>query len=196
MNRTWVALFFGVLLWSGLSPHDYLTWFLEVLPALIGFVLLAATRRSFPLTPLAYWLILFECLVLMVGGHYTYAHVPVFEWINGYFDHGRNNFDKFAHFFQGFVPAIAVREVLLRFSAVNGRGWLFFLVSCVCLAVSAFYEMIEWWVAVVAGGSSEAFLGTQGYAWDTQSDMALALLGSMLAQLGLRRLHDAQLARL
>lgn len=196
MNKLWVALFVGVLLWSGISPHDYPTWVLEVLPAVIGFGLLAATRRRFPLTPLAYWLILFECLVLMVGGHYTYAHVPVFDWINDTFQHGRNNFDKFAHFFQGFVPAIATREVLVRFSVVNGQGWLFFLVSCVCLAVSAFYELIEWWVALSVGGTSEAFLGTQGYAWDTQSDMALALLGAMLAQVMLGRKHDAQIGQI
>jgi len=196
MSKTWVAVFTGVLVWSAIRPYDYPTWVLEVLPALIGFALMIATRRTFPLTPLTYHLILLECVILMIGGHYTYARVPVFDWLNHYFDHGRNNYDKVAHFFQGFVPAVVAREILLRLSVINGRGWLFFLVSCVCLAISALYELLEWWVALLAEAASQAFLGTQGYVWDTQSDMALALLGAIVAQLMLRRWHDAQIGRL
>jgi putative membrane protein len=132
----------------------------------------------------------------MIGGHYTYAHVPAFDWLRDYFDHGRNNYDKLAHFFQGFVPAIAVREILIRFSVVNSRYWLAFLVASVCLAISAFYELIEWWVALMSTRAAEAFLGTQGYQWDTQSDMALALLGAIVAMGFLNRVHDVQIGRL
>ena len=192
----WTGLFLVPFVWSAIAPHDYLTWFLEVLPAIVAFCLLAATRRQFPLTPLCYWLILMECIILMIGGHYTYAHVPAFDWVRDYFHQSRNNFDKLAHFTQGFVPAIAAREVLIRFSVVQSRHWLVFLVTCVCLAISAFYELIEWWVALVSKQAAEAFLGAQGYEWDTQSDMAFALVGALVALAWLSRVHDAQIARL
>jgi putative membrane protein len=189
----WLTLFFGVLAWSAWKPHDFPTWWLEVIPALVALVLLAVTRRRFPLTPLAYWLILGHAIILMVGGHYTYAEVPAGDWLRDLVGGARNNYDKLGHFAQGFVPAIVVREVLVRNRVVGRRGWLGVLVVCVCLAFSAFYELIEWWVAIFSGEGAEAFLGTQGYVWDTQSDMFLAAVGAVLAILLLSRLHDRQL---
>ncbi len=192
----WATVFGLVLLWSAIDPYDRLTWWLEVAPALVAAAVLLATRRRFPLTPLLYVLILVHCIVLMVGGHYTYARVPVPEWFNLLIDPTRNNYDKLGHFFQGFVPALVARELILRLRLVNGRGWMNFFIVSVCLAISAFYELIEWWVALLSGQAAEAFLGTQGYVWDTQSDMAWALTGAILALLLLSRLHDRQLARL
>jgi putative membrane protein len=192
----WLAVYFGVLLWSGIRPKDYLTWLLEVSPAIIGFGVLAATRRSFPLTGLAYALVLAHCVILMVGGHYTYADVPIGEWMREAFAMSRNNYDKLGHFAQGFVPAILAREILVRRRVVAGRGWRGFLVVCVCLAISAFYELIEWWVALVSREAADSFLGTQGYQWDTQSDIGWALTGAILALVLLGRLHDRQLDRL
>ena len=194
MTRIWLALFLGVLLWSGISPKDRFTWLLEVLPALIALALLVATRRRFPLTPLAYWLILLHSIILMIGGHYTYAEVPFFDRLRELFSWERNNYDKVGHFAQGFIPAIISREVLVRLRVVNGRRWLGFLVLAVCLAASALYELFEWWTAALTGEAAEAFLGTQGYAWDTQSDMAFCLAGAALALLLLSRLHDRQLS--
>ena len=192
----WIAVFAAVLVWSAIEPKDRLTWFLEVSPALIGAALLAATRRSFPLTPLLYGLILAHCIVLMVGGHYTYAEVPLFDTIRDLTGTERNNYDKVGHFFQGFVPALIAREILLRFDVVRGRGWLNLYIVSVCLAFSAFYELIEWWVALLSGEDAEAFLGTQGYVWDTQSDMAWALTGAIVAIVALARWHDRQLEAL
>ncbi len=189
----WIAIFAPVLVWSGINPKDQFTWLLEAAPAIIAAALLAATYRSFPLTPMLYVLVLLHCVVLMVGGHYTYAEVPLFD---GLFGSERNNYDKLGHFFQGFVPAILAREILVRKEVVNGSRWLALFVISVCLAFSAFYELIEWWVALAAGIGAEAFLGTQGYEWDTQSDMALALLGSCCALLTLTSWHDGQLAKL
>lgn len=193
MDKIWLLVFAAVLAWSAIKPADYFTWFLEVLPAVIGLLVLLATRRVFPLTRLAYTLILVHCIILMVGGHYTYAEVPLFDWIREAFDQTRNNYDKLGHFAQGFIPAIIAREILLRKQVIAVRSWLHFLVVCFCLAFSAFYELIEWLVAVVTGSSSEAFLGTQGYIWDTQSDMAYALAGAVIALLLFGRLHDRQL---
>jgi len=195
MDKLWLLVFAAVLVWSAINPADYFTWFLEVLPAIIGLLVLLATRRSFPLTGLAYVLILVHCIILMVGGHYTYAEVPLFDWIRDAFALTRNNYDKVGHFAQGFIPAIIAREILMRKQIVVVRSWLNFLVVCFCLAFSAFYELIEWFVAVVSGSSAEAFLGTQGYAWDTQSDMAFALAGAVAALLLLGRLHDRQMLR-
>lgn len=195
MRSLWLTIFFLVLIWSGIHPKDYLTWVLEVLPAIVGFLILLATRHKFPLTRLAYVLILFHCVILMVGGHYTYAEVPLFDWIRDGFGFERNNYDKLGHFAQGFVPAIIAREILIRNAIVAGRGWLAFLVVSVCLAISAFYELVEWWVAILTGDSAEAFLGTQGYVWDTQSDMMYALTGAIVALALLSRLHDKQLSR-
>jgi putative membrane protein len=192
IKTLWIIIFTIVLVWSGINPKDQFIWLLEVSPAMIGGVLLALTYNSFRLTPILYVLILLHCLVLMVGGHYTYAEVPLFD---GLFGSERNNYDKVGHFFQGFVPAILAREILIRKQVVNGSVWLQFVIISICLAFSAFYELIEWWVALASGESAEAFLGTQGYAWDTQSDMGLALLGACCSLLFLSRLHDKQLKK-
>lgn len=193
LKTLWLAIFAAVLLWSGIHPKDYFTWFLEVVPALIGIVVLAFTYKSFPLTPLVYVLILFHCIILMVGGHYTYAEVPLFDWFKEWFGFERNNYDKVGHVVQGFVPAMIAREILIRKAIINGRGWMNFFIVSFCLAFSALYELIEWAVAAFSGTSAEAFLGTQGYVWDTQSDMALALLGAVVALVVLGRWHDRQL---
>jgi putative membrane protein len=193
MNRLWLAVFMLVFVWSAIRPADALTWILEVAPAVIGLVVLLATRKSFPLTELVYSLILLHCIILMVGAHYTYAEVPLFDWIQDVFGQARNNYDKLGHFAQGFIPAMVAREVLIRKDVITGRAWLNFLVVCFCLALSAAYELIEWAVAEMTGGSSEAFLGTQGYIWDTQSDMAFALTGAVAALVLLGRPHDRQL---
>ena len=169
---------------------------LEAAPALIAAVILAATRERFRLTPLAYSLILIHCLVLFLGAHYSYAQVDTFKFVRDYFGWQRNNYDKVGHFFQGFVPAIIAREILMRNSAVNGRGWLNLFVVSVCLAFSALYEIFEWGVAVAVGDSAESFLGSQGYMWDTQSDMAMALIGAVCALLSLGKIHDKQLQAL
>ena len=195
MKIAWIISFLAVLLWSGIDPKDYFTWALEVAPAVIGIIALAMTRASFPLTPLLYGLILLHCIVLMVGGHYTYAEVPLFDMIKPWFGFERNNYDKLGHFLQGFVPAMIAREVLIRQGIVASARWRDFICVCFCLALSAFYELIEWAVAVISGGGAEAFLGTQGDVWDTQSDMAFALLGAILALALLGRLHDRQLQR-
>lgn len=196
MNKTWLTIFFSVLIWSAINPKDYLTWLLETAPAMAAFVILMATRQSFPLTDLAYGLILFLSLILMIGGHYTYAEVPLFDWFEEVFNHDRNNFDKAAHFAQGFVPAIIAREIIIRKQVVTNTNWLNFFVICICLAISAFYELIEWCVALVSKQAAEAFLGTQGYIWDTQSDMALALLGAIVALVTLNQTHDRQISEL
>jgi putative membrane protein len=196
MRIAWVLVFFIVLIWSAIHPKEYFTWLLEVLPALAGFVAIAVTYKRFRLTRLSYILILIHCVILMIGGHYTYAEVPFFDWVRDMMEMERNNYDKIGHFAQGFVPAIIAREILIRKSVVAGVGWQHFLVVCFCLALSAFYELIEWWVALLSGESAEAFLGTQGYVWDTQSDMALALLGAILALLFFSKLHNKQLVQI
>jgi len=193
MQSLWITIFIAVLIWSGINPYDTFTWFLEVSPALIGFIVLAITRKSFPLTPMVYTLILIHSIILMIGGHYTYAEVPLFDWIREALDQSRNNYDKLAHFIQGFVPVMIAREIFIRKNIVNGNLWMAFLSICFTLAFSAFYELIEWWVALASGEDAEAFLGTQGYIWDTQSDMGLALLGAIVAILVLSRSHDKQL---
>ena len=192
----WNLAFFGVLAWSAIAPKDYPTWFLEVVPALIGVVLMTLTWKRFRLTGLLYTLILLHSIVLMVGGHYAYAEVPLFDWIKPFFGFERNNYDKLGHFMQGFVPAILAREILLRRQIVNGNGWRNFLIVSICLAFSAFYELIEWAVALFSGQAAEAFLGTQGYVWDTQTDMAMALIGAISALLLLSRWHDHALAKI
>ena len=193
---SWLAVFAAVFIWSAWQPHDYPTWGLEVFPAVLGLVALGVTRRRFPLTVLAYLLILVFSIILMVGGHYTYARVPLFDQIGGWLGWQRNNYDKLGHLAQGFVPAIVAREVLLRLRAVNGRAWLNLFVLSLCLAISALYELLEWVVALLSAEAADSFLGTQGYVWDTQSDMAMALLGAALALLLLGRVHDRQMARL
>jgi putative membrane protein len=193
---SWVLVFAVVFIWSLISPADFLTWMLEVSPAVAALIILGLTYKQFPLTPLVYFLILFHCVILMVGGHYTYAKVPLFDIISEMTGSGRNNYDKFAHFFQGFVPAMIARELLIRFKVVSGPYWMAFIIVSICLAISALYELIEWMVAAISDTAAEAFLGTQGYEWDTQSDMALALLGACCALILLNRLHDRQLSRL
>lgn len=192
----WVLIFLAVLLWSGIAPKERFTWYLEVAPAVIGALVLAFSYRSFRLTPLLYILILLHCIILMVGGHYTYAEVPLFETLGEVFGFERNNYDKLGHLAQGFVPVMIARELVLRKQVFSERGWMNFFVVCFALALSAFYELIEWWVAVGSGEGAEAFLGTQGYVWDTQSDMFMALTGAVLALLVLSKAHDQQLRQL
>lgn len=196
MRIAWLVIFVGTLVWSGIAPKDTATWVLEVLPAVAALLVLALTRHRFPLTPLLYMLVLLHAVVLMVGGHYTYAEVPLFEWLKPVFGWERNNYDKLGHFLQGFVPALAAREILLRKAVFRSRAWCYFFIVCFCLAFSAFYELIEWWVALLSEQAAESFLGTQGYVWDTQSDMAFALLGAILALALLSRWHDRQLQAL
>jgi putative membrane protein len=186
----------AALLWSGIGPKDRLTWWLEIGPVLIALPLLWATRRRFPLTRLLYVLIGIHGIVLCYGGHYTYAEAPLGYWMQDLMGAARNHYDRLGHVIQGFVPAILVRELLLRTSPLRRGGWLFVLVCSVCLAFSACYEFFEWWTALVSGQAAEAFLGTQGDHWDTQWDMVLALGGAIAAQLLLARVHDRQLAAL
>ncbi len=196
MTPLWLIIYGVVLLWSAINPKDSFTWWLEVIPALVAFVLFFATRKRFQFTPLVYWLLLGHCIILMVGGHYTYAEVPLFDWIKELLHSDRNNFDKVGHFAQGFVPALVAREIIIRNGVVNGRYWINFFVVCFSLAISAFYELIEWWVAVSTGDSAEAFLGTQGYVWDTQSDMGMALLGALMGVVVMARVQDRQIERM
>ena len=181
---------------SGVAPHDRLTWVLEVAPILIAVPVLIATARRFPLTPLAYRLIFVHALILMVGGHYTYADVPLGDWVADALGLVRNPYDRLGHFAQGFVPAVVVREILIRRSPLRPGKSLAFLVVCVCLAISATYELVEWWAALIGGENADAFLGTQGDQWDTQWDMFMALVGAVAALVLLGRLHDRQIARL
>lgn len=190
-----LAAGFVFLALSGIGPYDRLTWLLEVSPILLGVPLLIATYPRFRLTPLLYRLLFLHAVILMIGGHYTYAKTPIGFWVKDLFGFARNHYDRIGHFAQGFVPAILAREILLRRSPLVRGKWLFFLVTCVCLAASAFYEFIEWWTALAAGESASAFLGTQGDPWDTQWDMFLALVGAVTAQLSLNRLHDRHLKR-
>jgi len=183
----WLGLFFAGLLASGIHPKDRFTWVLEVFPAWIVLALLIATRKSFPLTSMLYVFILLHCFILFAGGRYTYAEVPLGDWVRDAFHQTRNNYDKLGHFFQGFTPALAAREILIRKRIVNGQGWLFFLVCSICLAFSALYELLEWGVAVTTGSGADAFLGTQGDPWDTQTDMLMALVGCLAAQVLLRK---------
>ena len=192
----WLVVFFAVLIWSGIMPKNYFTWILEVAPALIGLGILAATYHKFTLSRLTYCLILLHCIVLMIGGHYTYAEVPLFDTIANWFGWERNHYDKLGHFVQGFVPACIAREILLRFNVVKNERWLSIFVMSVCLAFSAFYELIEWWVALAVGSDAESFLGTQGYVWDTQSDMFMALIGSAVFLLFFRKWQDSSIQKL
>ena len=183
----------AVLAWSGVLPKDRLTWLLEVAPAMAAAVALAIAYPRWRFTPLVLTLIAIHAVILMVGGKYTYAEVPAFNWLRDEFGLARNYYDRVGHFAQGFVPALVAREILLRRGVLGPGRWLFFLVSCVCLAISACYEFVEWWVAVATGEAAEAFLGTQGDVWDTQWDMFLALVGALVAQAALSRAHDRQL---
>lgn len=185
-----LTVFIAVLAWSAVRPFDRFTWFLEVVPAVAGAVILAATYRRFRFTTLVYVLILIHAIILCVGGHYTYARVPLGDWVRDALNLDRNHYDRLGHFVQGFVPAMVAREVLVRASPLKPGRWLFFLVVCFCLALSASYELIEWAVAAMTGTAAEEFLGTQGDVWDTQKDMGLALVGALAALVGLSRIHD------
>jgi putative membrane protein len=196
--RQWhIALlvtFLAALIWSGINPKDRLIWLLEVLPAMLGAAILVGLYRRVKLTMLLYCLIWLHALVLMVGGHWTYADMPLFSLLRDEYDLARNHYDRVGHVMQGFVPAIIAREIFIRGRVINGRRWMFFLICCVALAISVFYEFIEWWVAVWSGTAAEAFLATQGDVWDTQWDMFLALIGAIASQLMLAPWHERQLA--
>jgi len=194
--RVLVALTLAALAASGIDPYDRLTWLLETLPVTIGLPLLLLTHRRFPLTPLVVRLLFAHSLILMLGGHYTYARVPLGFWAQDAFDLARNHYDRLGHLAQGFIPAMLAREILLRRTPLVPGGWLFLLTTSTILAFSACYEFIEWWAALAIGADADAFLATQGDPWDTQWDMFLALVGAMTAQLLLVRMHDRQLGRL
>ena len=196
MKNLWIIIFFIVLIWSGINPKDQFTWFLEVIPAIIGLIVIAFTYNTFKLTPLVYTLILIHCIILMVGGHYTYAQVPLFDTIKEVLNQDRNNYDKLGHFAQGFIPAIIAREILIRKDIIPKANWRNFFIVCFCLAFSALYELIEWIVALFSKEDANDFLGTQGYIWDTQSDMAIALIGSVLALIILSKYHDKHLEKI
>jgi len=199
-NRQYLSAlcaFVGVFfIWSAIAPHDYFTWFLEVFPVLIALPLLLLTQRRFPLTNLVYGLIALHMVILLIGGHYTYAEMPVFNWLRDYYSWDRNYYDRVGHVAQGFVPAMLAREILLRTSPLKPGKWLFFIVVSVCLAISAFYEFIEWWVALASGSDAVAFLATQGDIWDTQWDMFLAFTGAVSAQLLLAKTHLRQMRQM
>ena len=184
-----------ILVTSFIFTFDRLTWVLEVFPILIGLPILVFTYNRLPLTSLVYWLLVIHSIILAVGGTYTYAKVPLGFWMQDWFGFERNNYDKIGHFAQGFIPAILAREILIRTSPLKKGKWLSFIVVSICLAISAFYELIEWWAAIAQGASAEAFLGTQGYEWDAQSDMFLALIGACLSLLLLSGLHNRQLKK-
>lgn len=196
MIRIWLLIYFAVFIWSLINPKDLFTWFLEVFPAMIALIVLAITYKNFRLTPLVYSLILIHCIILMVGGHYTYAQVPLFDFIKELLNQERNNYDKLGHFAQGFIPAMIAREIIIRKSIITIESWRNFFIICFCLGFSAFYELVEWWVAIYSGEGANDFLGTQGYIWDTQSDMAWALLGAILALIFLRSYHNTQLKKI
>ena len=190
-----LAAVLGVLVWSGIAPYDRLTWWLEVAPTLLGLVALAIAWRRFLFTDLALTLIALHMILLCVGGKYTYALVPLGDWVKDALHLARNHYDRLGHFAQGFVPAILAREIILRRRVLAKRGWLAFLVISICAAISAAYELLEWSAALISKEASDSFLGTQGDPWDTQVDMALAFVGAVAALLALSRWHDAQIAR-
>lgn len=188
-----IALFFIILIWSAIKPHDYFTWFLEVIPGLAGVTVLSFTYKKFKFTNFIYTCVLIHCSILFIGGHFTYAEEPFFNWLKETFDWDRNNYDKVGHFAQGFFPALIIRELFIRLNVLKREGWLFFVIVSICLAISAFYELIEAWVSMLSGESADAFLGTQGYVWDTQTDMMIALLGSLVALIFFSKLHDKKI---
>jgi putative membrane protein len=196
INNFLIVSLTAIFIWSFINPRDLFTWFLEVLPVIIGAAILLVTIHRFKFTTTVYLLLWIHAIILIVGGHYTYAENPLFNWIKDEFDLSRNYYDRLGHFAQGFVPAIVSREILLRTSPLKRGKWLFFIVVCICLAISAFYELIEWWVAIASGDEAVAFLATQGDIWDTQWDMFFALCGSIISLLSLSRLHDRFLRKL
>lgn len=191
-----LCLFIVGLIASAIRPHDYFTWVLEVFPAIVGCIVLTLTFKKFKFTYLTYCFILIHCYILFVGGHYTYAGVPLFDWIREVFHQDRNNYDKVGHFAQGFIPAMVIRELLIRKQVVKTGGWLSFITVCICLAISAMYEFLEWLVALSSGQSADAFLGTQGYVWDTQSDMLYATMGAISMLILFSRKQDRNIAKM
>ncbi|AXX93892.1 DUF2238 domain-containing protein [Arcobacter ellisii] len=196
MIKIYLLSFFIVFIWSVINPKDLFTWFLEVFPAIIGLFILFITYKKFQFTNMVYFLILLHSIILMIGGHYTYAEVPFFDYIKEVFNQDRNNYDKVGHIVQGFIPAMIAREIIIRKNIININVWRNFFIICFCLALSAFYELVEWWVAIFTNEAANDFLGTQGYLWDTQSDMAWALFGSILALLLLSKYHDLALKKI
>lgn len=196
MIKIYLLSFFIVFIWSVINPKDLFTWFLEVFPAIIGLFILFITYKKFQFTNMVYFLILLHSIILMIGGHYTYAEVPFFDYIKEVFNQDRNNYDKVGHIVQGFIPAMIAREIIIRKNIININVWRNFFIICFCLALSAFYELVEWWVAIFTNEAANDFLGTQGYLWDTQSDMAWALFGSILALLLLSKYHDLTLKKI
>ena len=193
MIKIYLLSFFIVFIWSVINPKDLFTWFLEVFPAIIGLFILFITYKKFQFTNMVYFLILIHSIILMIGGHFTYSEVPLFDFIKEFFNQERNNYDKLGHLAQGFIPAMIAREIIIRKSIITIESWRNFFIICFCLALSAFYELIEWWVAIFTNEASNDFLGTQGYVWDTQSDIFWALIGSILALTILRNFHTKQL---
>ena len=189
-----IALAIAVFVWSAVRPHDWLTWFLEVFPGIGGAIILALTWHRFRFTPLVYGLISVHAMILFIGGHYTYAQVPLFNWLKDHYYLSRNHYDRVGHFAQGFVPAMIARELLLRRSPLRRGKWLTFLVICICMAISAWYELFEWLTALVSGSNATAFLGTQGDPWDTQEDMACAFIGAVLSLILMSKWQDRQMA--
>jgi len=199
MNKTillLLALLFMVMIWSAISHFDYFTWFLEAIPTILAITVLALTFKRFRFTNMTYFFIFIHCCILLVGAKYTYAEVPLFNHIQEYFGHARNNYDKIGHFAQGFIPAIVVRELLVRLEILNRKSWLAFIVISVCLSISALYELFEWMVAALTGQSAEDFLGTQGYEWDAQSDMLFAAIGAICMLLFLSKVHDKAIKKM
>ncbi|MFD2915225.1 DUF2238 domain-containing protein [Psychroserpens luteus] len=193
---TLLGLIVLLLIWSAIDPFEYFTWFLEVSPAVIGVLVLIFTFKKFRFTNFVYVLIFFHCAILIIGGHYTYAEVPLFDWLQETFNHTRNNYDKVGHFAQGFVPAMIARELLIRKKVVNSKSWLNFIVVCIAMAISVTYEFIEWAVSLGTGEGGDSFLGTQGYIWDTQSDMLYATIGAVLALIIFGKHHTSEIEKL
>ena len=193
---TLLGLTLLLLIWSAINPFEYFIWFLEVLPAVIGVIILILTFHKFRLTNFVYTLIFIHCAILIIGGHYTYAEVPLFDWIQETFNQTRNNYDKVGHFAQGFVPAMITRELLIRKSVVNTTSWLNFIVVCIAMAISVTYEFIEWAVSIGTGDGGDAFLGTQSYIWDTQSDMLYATIGAIIALIMFGRYHSSKIKKM
>jgi putative membrane protein len=191
-----VFLFFAGLIISAISPHDYFTWILEVFPAIIGFIVLVVTFRRFTFTYLTYVMILLHCFILFIGGHYTYAMVPAFDWIKDILHQSRNNYDKVGHFFQGFVPGMIARELFIRLDIIKKKSWIPFLTISVCGLISLLYELLEWLVSISSGAAGDSFLGTQGDIWDTQSDMLFAIVGVTCMLLTITKLQDREIKRI
>jgi len=191
-----IALFFAGLIISAINPLDYFTWILEVFPGIIGFFVLVLTYKRFQFTYLTYVFILLHCYILFIGGHYTYAQVPLFNWVRDVFHQSRNNYDKVGHFTQGFVPAMIAMELYTRLNVLNKKGWMPFFIVCTCATISMFYEFLEWFVSVTSGSSGDSFLGTQGDVWDTQSDMLFAVIGATCMMLFMSRILKKQIDKM